>query len=102
MAPTVKRHARGPARHVHWRLPAPQVVAVAVEDLDAGGHVDDIEVVVGVDGHGPRLLEPALRGSAASPDLFQSSRGDAFLVAARGQQRRTEEQRELQASWNDL
>ena len=57
-------------------------VAVGVEDLDAGGHVDDVELIFAVDGHRPRLLQAAVGDAAAPPDRFQSPGGSPVAVAA--------------------
>src|SRR5437660_1134377 len=43
-------------------------MAVAVEDLDAGGEIDDVEAVTGVDRDGPRLDEVAVADAALTPD----------------------------------
>src|SRR5439155_70449 len=50
-----------PAVAVVRRFPAVlQIMAVAVEDLNAGREVNEIEMIVSVDGHGARLFEIAV------------------------------------------
>ena len=51
---------RQPARTVHVELgrpPAAQIIAVAVEDLDAVGQVGQVEMVLRVERGGPRLVQ---------------------------------------------
>ena len=72
----------GFADGVVGRAPAAQEVAVGVEDLYPGGHIDDVEVVFPVDGHRPGLLKPAVGDSASPPDRLQLSGGSLVAVAA--------------------
>ena len=66
------------------RLPDPQEIAVAVEHLDAGRHVDDVELVGIVDGDRARFLKPAVGDADPPPDIFQAAVVDAALAAADG------------------
>src|SRR4029079_19317877 len=60
VAVAVDAQAAGPAVAVVGRGPArPEEAAVAVERLDAGGEIDDVEPVLGVDGDRPRPDEVA-------------------------------------------
>ncbi len=83
----IDRQAGRLARFVVGRLPAAQEVAVGVEDLDAGRHVDDVEPVLAVDGHGPRLLQPAVGNTAPTPDQIELAdpRQAVFVFIAAGQ-----------------
>ena len=67
----VDRQSGGLAHRVVGRAPAAEEIAVGVEDLNMGLHVDDIQQIVGIDGHGARLLEAAQRDAAAAPNLVE-------------------------------
>ena len=61
VAVAVDAEAAGPAVAVVGRGPGgAEVLAVAVEDLDAGGEIDDVEAILSVDGDGPRPDEIAV------------------------------------------
>src|SRR5207247_4033392 len=45
-----------------------EVMAVAVEDLNAGREIDDVQAVVGVDGSGARFDEIPFADAALTPD----------------------------------
>ena len=70
------------------RAPAAEILAVAVEDLDPVGQVREIEVVVGIERSGPRLVQPPGLDSVNAPD--QVRRGAGGEVATRqGEQTET-------------
>ena len=90
VALAVDRQSGGFAELVVGGLPAAEEPAVGGEDLDAGGHVDDIEAVLPVDRHGAWLLQPAVGNSPAAPDGLQVSGGGLLPIAAGGQEDRKE------------
>ena len=67
------------------RGPTAEERAVGLEDLDAGGLVDDVELLVAVDGDRPGRLEAAVRDARPSPDRLDAA--DAgFIVDAAGKE----------------
>ena len=70
------------------RGPTAEERAVGREDLDAGGLVDDVELVVAVDGDRPGRLEAAVGDARPSPDRLDAA--DArFIVDAAGKRSST-------------
>ncbi len=67
------------------RFPEPLQVSVAIEDLDSPGGVNDIEVIVGVDGQRTRFQESPVGFSATPPDEFGCDVGTVRLADASGQ-----------------
>jgi hypothetical protein len=59
--------------------PTAEERAVVLEDLYTGGLVDDVEVLIAVDGDGPRRLKAAVGDAESAPDGFD--RADAGGVA---------------------
>ncbi len=76
------RQSRRATRLLSGRLPDAEEVAVRVEDLDPRGHVADVEAVLGVDGHRPRLLKTAVRNAVTAEDLVQLAQFAVFVDAA--------------------
>ena len=74
---------------VGGRLPLAKELAGRGEDLDAGGHIDDVEVVVAVDGHRPRPLQLTVAEPLPSPNRLQPPQVGAIQIAAGGQQQQT-------------
>ena len=70
-----------------------QEMAVGGEDLDAGGHVDDIEVIVAVDGHGAGLLQPAVVDPPPPPHRLEPPYAVPVVIAP-GQQDETGDQQQ--------
>ena len=90
VAVAVDAEAAGPAVAVVGRGPGrAEVMAVAVEDLDAGGEIDDVEAVLAVDGDGAGLDEVAVLHAPVTPDQFRLRVRPA---AARAGQHQAEEQ----------
>jgi len=76
---------------VHGGLPAAEELAIGGEDLDAGGHVDQIKMVVGVDGHRPRLLQSAIGNATPPPDHVEpAERRFVFDAPAKSDGKETE------------
>src|SRR5262249_35416490 len=89
VAVAVDTEAAGPALAVVGGRPGgPQVLAIAVVDLDAGGEIDDVEAVLGVDGDGPGFDHIAVHDTAVTPDEF---RFGGVAAACQGQQGHGEE-----------
>ena len=65
------RQAGWPTAVLFGRLPTADEVAVGVEHLDAGRHVDDIESVLLVDRDCARFAELPVAAAEASPDLLR-------------------------------
>jgi hypothetical protein len=53
-----------------WRRPHAPELSIPIEYLDAGRHVDNVQLIVGVDGNCPWLLKTAIGNSDATPDEF--------------------------------
>lgn len=66
-----------PAVDADGGLPAAKVFSVGIINLDAGGHVDEINLVAGVDRDGPRFLELAWFDSLDAPDEVRNRAGAA-------------------------
>ena len=64
-------------------LPQPEVT-VTIEHLNAGQLIDDVEMVVSIDGYRPGLVKSAIDHAGASPNLFQLPQ-TCWLWAAAGQ-----------------
>jgi hypothetical protein len=62
------RQACRSAVDAHRRTPAAEILAVGVVDLDAAGHVDQVELVLGVDGDGAGFFELARSEALLAPD----------------------------------
>src|SRR6516162_3852083 len=72
VASCIDAQAAGPAVAVVGGGPGDvEVFAVAVEDLDARGPIDDVEAVIGADGNGARLDELAALDAAFAPDKLR-------------------------------
>lgn len=56
----------------------PQILAIAIKDLNAGGLIDDVKLVLIVNGHGSWLEESPIRYSMQTPGRFQA----AFTVGS--------------------
>ena len=69
------RQAGWPAGLLFGRLPTADEVAVGVEHLDAGRHVDDVELVLLVDRDRARFAELAFAAAEASPHLLRRTIG---------------------------
>ena len=91
VAVAVDAEARGPALFVDRRLPVAEVIAVGVEDLDAGGHIDDVELVLGVDGDRAGFLKAAVGKAAAAPGADEVAVGSRSAGAAAGGEEEQEE-----------
>src|SRR5207237_9045226 len=66
-----------------------QELAVAVENLDARGIIDDEQPILGVDRDGPRPDEGAVGGAALAPDeLRLAARPPAAREQAKGNEPR--------------
>ena len=74
------------------RGPTAEERAVGLEDLDAGGLVDDIEQAVAVDGDRPGRLEAAVGNARPSPRRLDSA-DTGFILDAAGKK---EQQRQQQ------
>ena len=85
IAVAVDAQAAGPAVAIVGGCPAQvQEMAVAVEGLDAGREVDNVEMIVRVDGDGPRPHQIARLGALASPHELR------LIVLAACQQQESE------------
>ncbi len=74
------------------RGPLAEEGAVGLEDLDAGGLVDDEELFVAVDGDGAGRFEAAVRDARPAPDGLDAA--DArFLADAAGKEEQQQEPR---------
>jgi len=64
------------------RGPGAEKCAVGLEDLDASGLVDDIELIVAVDGNGAGRLEATIRDARPSSDRLDATDTGLIVVAA--------------------
>src|SRR4249920_3252494 len=83
VALAIDRHAGGPAVLVIWRLPGTDEIAVAIEHLNSGGHIDNVKTILFVDGHRPWLLKPAVGNAQAAPNAFQRADVGRIAIASR-------------------
>ena len=81
----IDRQTSGTAVRMHRRLPAAEKFSLGSEYLDTSRHIDDVDLIFGVDGHGSRFLEPAVRNAASPPNLFEPSLRTGLIDAAGGQ-----------------
>ena len=66
-------HAGGPTSRMVGRIPGAEEISVRVEHLDPGGHVDDVQIIVPVDGDRAGLLKSPIGNSTAPPDKIQAT-----------------------------
>src|SRR5437016_2613551 len=79
----IDRHTRGPTIVVYRGLPRTNEIAIGIEDLNPGSHVDDVNQIVLVDGQGARFLKAPVRDAQASPSALSSADGRFLLIAPR-------------------
>ena len=75
------RHSGRFADGMVGRVPAAEEMALAVEDLDSGRHIDDVEMIFPVDGHRPGLLQSTIGDAASPPYRLQPPGGSPVAVA---------------------
>ena len=92
IAVAIEIQSRRAAVIVSRRLPLVEIIAVGVEHLNAGRHIDDVKAVARIDGDRPRLAEAAFRDSGASPDFFQFAGRAGIADAAGRDDQRSEKQ----------
>ena len=74
----IDAQAAGPAVAVIGRVPGDaEVFAVAIERLDAGRHIDNVEPIIRPDGDGAWLDKFAPLDAALAPDDFRRAAGPA-------------------------
>ena len=68
-------------------LPLVEKIAVGIEHLNPGRHIDDIEPIARIDGNRPRFAESPLRDAGPAPNFFQlAGRTGLTYAAGRGKQ----------------
>ena len=83
----VERQTAGFSRFDVRSSPAAEELAVCREDLNAARHIDDVDLVVLIDGHSAGLLESPIAETALAPNFIGFCRRDLAVVTARQEQR---------------